>query len=423
MTTLNLGIYAQTELMYKSPNKVPVNQDWRNELKKQKEIEKQFQELWKIRQKTLDTFYNNIFDLPKRIKFEFGYNLGFVLGGLYNYETYKSGFKYEAKEINLNPALCAGLNFNIYWPLAKRLNLLTGTSIGLDIFEFETKKPNPNPFLKDEIVKDNMYTINWSGNLGLMYNPKKFVIHNYVQFGKVFSPSSDFFRNVFGIGIRSLNYLVTINYRYSGGTLINVIQKSETAEQERSYSADAIFLTFSIIGPKLTPKEKEVVKKIKAKYSTEVKLVIKGNTPDLIHQNLIPQTNLKESIYKDFSDSTLNDLLQLALKKEEFEKADAIQMEINKRIQQNKYAKSSNEELKILLENALKMEDYKSAEDIQLEIDKRVKNKLDVNGKTNQTNTPTKKTLKELEEDLKKAMDAEDYKKADEIQKEINKLK
>jgi protein-arginine kinase activator protein McsA len=156
-------------------------------------------------------------------------------------------------------------------------------------------------------------------------------------------------------------------------------------------------------------------------------LVIKGNTPDLIHQNLIPQTNyaepLKESIYKDFSDSTLNDLLQLALKKEEFEKADAIQMEINKRIQQNKYAKSSNEELKILLENALKMEDYKSAEDIQLEIDKRVKNKLDVNGKTNQTNTPTKKTLKELEEDLKKAMDAEDYKKADEIQKEINKLK
>jgi protein-arginine kinase activator protein McsA len=31
--------------------------------------------------------------------------------------------------------------------------------------------------------------------------------------------------------------------------------------------------------------------------------------------------------------------------------------------------------------------------------------------------------MKELEEDLKKAMDAEDYKKADEIQKEINKLK
>ncbi len=427
MTTLVLGIYAQTDLMYKSPNKVPVNQDWRNVLNKQKEIQKQYQELWKIREKTLDTFYNNIFNLPKRIKFEFGYNLGLVLGGLYNYETYKSGLKYEAKEINLNPALCAGLNFNIYWPLAKRLNLLTGTSIGLDIFEFETKKPNPNPFLKDEIVKDDIFTINWSGNLGLMYNPKKFVIHNYVQFGKVFSPSSDFFSNVFGIGIRSQNYLVTINYRYSGGTLINVTQKSETADQERSYSADAIFLTFSIIGPKLTPKEKEVVKKIKAKYDTEVELVINGKAPDLINQNLIPQTNyaepLKESIYKDFSDSTLNDLLQLALKKEEFEKADAIQMEINKRIQQNKYAKSSNEELKILLENALKMEDYKSAEDIQLEIDKRVKNKLDVNDKTNQTNTPTKKTLKELEEDLKKAMDAEDYKKADEIQKEINKLK
>ncbi|MBJ7428601.1 MAG: UvrB/UvrC motif-containing protein [Bacteroidia bacterium] len=58
-----------------------------------------------------------------------------------------------------------------------------------------------------------------------------------------------------------------------------------------------------------------------------------------------------------------------------------------------------------------------------MELDKRVALKKDTKGKTNQTNTPTKKTLKELEEDLKKAMDAEDYKKADEIQKEINKLK
>jgi protein-arginine kinase activator protein McsA len=279
----------------------------------------------------------------------------------------------------------------------------------------------------DEIIEKRMNTINWSANLGLMYNPKNFLIHNYVQFGKVFSPSSDFFSNVFGIGFREKNNLLTINYRYSGGTLINVTQKSETAEQERSYSADAIFLTWSIIGPKLTPKEKEALKKIRAKYNTEVVIVINGKTPDLINQNLIPQTNnieaTKASIYKDLSDSTLNDLLQLALKKEEFEKADIIQQEINKRIQQNKYAKSSNEELKILLENALKIEDYKSAENIQLEIDKRVANKKDIKGNTNQTNTPTKKTLKELEDDLKKAMDAEDYKKADEIQKEINKLK
>ncbi len=419
MTTLVLGIYAQTNLMYNSTNKVPINKE------QLKERNKQLAEVQDLHFKTLDTFYNNIFNSPKRIKFEFGYNLGFVLGGLYNYETYKSGFKYEAKEINLNPSVCGGLNFNIYWPLAKRLNLLTGTSIGIDQSYFETKKTSL--FYSDQIVRVNMNTINWSANLGLMYNPKNFLIHNYVQFGKVFSPSSDFFSNVFGIGIRERNNLLTINYRYSGGTLINVTQKSETADQERSYSADAIFLTWGIIGPKLTPKEKEVIKKIRAKYNTEVLLVINGKAPDLISQTLIPQTNyaepLKESIYKDFSDSTLNDLLQLALKKEEFEKADAIQMEINKRIQQNKYAKSSNEELKILLENALKMEDYKSAEDIQLEIDKRVKNKLDVNDKTNQTNTPTKKTLKELEEDLKKAMDAEDYKKADEIQKEINKLK
>lgn len=419
MTKLVLGIYAQTDLMYKSTNKVPTNKD------QLMERNKQLSKVFEIHSKTLDTFYKNVFNSPKRIKFELGFNFGFVLGGLYNYETYKSGFKYEAKEIKLNSSVCGGLNFNIYWPLAKRLNLLTGTSIGIDQTYFETKKTYL--YLSDEIVRVNMSTINWSANLGLMYNPKNFLIHNYVQFGKVFSPSSDFFGNVFGIGFRENNKLLTINYRYSGGTLINVTQKSEKAEQERSYSADAIFLTFSVIGPKLTPKEKEEFKKIKAKYNTEVQLVFNGKTPDLISQTLIPQTNYletnKASIYKDLSDSTLNDLLQLALKKEEFEKADAIQMEIKNRIQQNKYAKSSNEELKIQLENALKMEDYKSAEDIQLELDKRVKNKTDVNGQTNQTNTPSKKTLKELEEDLKKAMDAEDYKKADEIQKEINKLK
>ena len=419
MTTLVLRIYAQTNLMYKSPNKVPLNKE------QQKEINKQLAEVNKINSKTLDTFYTNVFNSPKRIKFEFGWNIGLVLGGIYNYETYKSGFKYEAKEIELNPSISSGFNFNIYWPLAKRLSLLTGTSIGLDQSRFKTMKTSL--YYSDETIEQKMNTINWIGNIGIMYNPKKFVIHNYIQFGKVFSPSSNFFGNVFGIGVREQNTIVSINYRYSGGTLINVTQKSESAAQERSYSADAIFITMSIFGPKLTPKEKEVLSKIKAKYKAEETRVINGKTTDLINQTSIPKTNyaesLKESIYKDFSDSTLKELLEIALKKEEFEKADAIQIEITKRTNQNKYAKTSNEDLKKLLDEAIKNEDYTTAQIIQLEIDKRVALKKDTKGKTNQTNTPTKKTLKELEDDLKKAMDAEDYKKADEIQKEINKLK
>lgn len=418
MTTLVLRIYAQTNLMYKSQNKVPLNKE------QQKEINKQLAEVNKINSKTLDTFYTNVFNSPKRIKFEFGWNIGLVLGGIYNYETYKSGFKYEAKEIELNPSISSGFNFNIYWPLAKRLSLLTGTSIGLDQSRFKTMKTSL--YYSDETIEQKMNTINWIGNIGLMYNPKKVVIHNYIQFGKVFSPSSNFFGNVFGIGVREQNTIISINYRYSGGTLINVTQKSESVAQERSYSADAIFITLSIFGPKLTPKEREVLKKIDAKYKAEV-LLIRSETPYLINQTLIPQTNYieatKASIYKDLSDSTLNDLLQLALKKEEFEKADIIQQEIKERIQNNKYAKTSDEDLKKLLDEAIKNEDYTTAQIIQLELDKRVTLKKDTKGKTNQTNTPTKKTIKELEEELKKAMDAEDYKKADEIQKEINKLK
>lgn len=409
------AIYAQSDLMYESSN---------NNLDRKEKTKLRYELLSKVESthlKNLDTFYNKIFNTPKKIRFEFGFNYGFNLGGKYNYETYKSGLKLEAKDIDKKAGVSYGLKFNLYWPLVKMLYLQTGLAFGAEKFKVNTI--NSYGVVADE----NMETDYLCGNLGLMFNRNKLVIQNYFQFGQVFSPASGFFGNVTSLGLRSYNSMFSINYRYSGGTLIEVTQRSETSEQERSYKADAIFISYSYLGAFLTPKEKEKLLKIKAQYKSDRLLAIKGKTPDLISQTLIPQTNyaepLKESIYKDFSDSTLNDLLQLALKKEEFEKADAIQMEINKRIQQNKYAKSSNEELKILLENALKMEDYKSAEDIQLELDKRLKNKTDVDGQTNQINTPTKKTLKELEEDLKKAMDAEDYKKADEIQKEINKLK
>jgi excinuclease UvrABC helicase subunit UvrB len=108
---------------------------------------------------------------------------------------------------------------------------------------------------------------------------------------------------------------------------------------------------------------------------------------------------------------------------EKYSEANDIQAEITKRAEQNKYAKLSTEELKKQLEVALKAEDYAKVEALQKEIDKRTGQKKDKTTPDNSSKQPAKKSVKDLEQDLKKAMDAEDYKKADEIQKEIKKLK
>lgn len=409
------AIYAQSDLMYESSNN---NWDRKEKTKLRYEL---LSKVESTNRRNLDTFYNTIFNTPKKLRFELGFNYGFALGGKYNYETYKSGLKLEAKDVEKKPGVSYGLKLNLYWPLVKMLYLQTGLAFGAEKFKVNTI--NSNGVETDE----NMETNFLCGNLGLMYNKNKLVIQNYLQIGQVLSPVSSFFGNVTSLGFRSYNSMFSINYRYSGGTLIEVTQKSETSEQERSYKADAIFFSYSYLGAFLSRKEKETLLKIKAQYKSDRLLAIKGKTPDFINQTLISPKNYLESTkasnYKDLSDSTLNDLLQLALKKEEFEKADIIQQEIKERIQKNKYAKTSDEDLKKLLDEAIKNEDYTTAQIIQLELDKRVALKKDTKGKTNQTNTPTKKTLKELEEDLKKAMEAEDYKKADEIQKEINKLK
>lgn len=415
MASCFISTNAQTDLMYKSTNN-------NLELKEQqKERHKLLAKVERTHLRNLDTFYNTIFNSPKRLRFEFGLNYGFVLGGKYNYETYKSGIKLEAKDVALKPNVCYGLKFNVYWPLVKLLFLQTGIAFGAEKFKVTTV--NSYGVVTDE----NMETDYLCGNLGLLYNRNKLVVQNYFQFGQVFSPASGFFGNVTGVGFRNHNSMISINYRYSGGTLINVTQKSESSSQERSYSANAIFISYGYIGAILTPKEKAELSKMKEKYKSEKSLTITGKTNNINYQILPTQTNNiespKESVYKELTDSTLKDLLQMALKKEEYEKADAIQTEINKRIQQNKYVKSSNEELKIQLENALKMEDYKAAEDIQGEIDKRNNLKKDNNTKTSNQKQSSKKSLNELEQDLKKAMNEEDYKKADEIQKEINKLK
>jgi protein-arginine kinase activator protein McsA len=117
-------------------------------------------------------------------------------------------------------------------------------------------------------------------------------------------------------------------------------------------------------------------------------------------------------------------MLANATKDERYNDANNIQIELDKRKVLNKYANFNNEELKTKLETAIKDENYAEAEIIQKEIDKRTKlNKTEKNDSNKQGNQPAKKTLKELESDLKNAMDVEDYKKADEIQKEINNLK
>lgn len=417
----SIKLNAQSDLLYGSGT-VPLND------KQQKKIHKaQLNHNNLMNQKAIDSMYGVIIGNAKKIKFEIALDYGFVLTGKYNYETYKSGFKFQAKDVELKTNTTAAFKFNIYWPLVKNLNLLTGTTFGVESFKVETSTTNGSKY------DENMNTVNWCANLGLMYNPKNFLIHNYFQLGKVFDPSSGFFGNVTGIGWRSGINLYSFNYRYSGGSLIEVTQKSEFAPQERTYQADAVFFTVSRLIVKTNAQEKATLAAINAKYKANTEAILAGTygnqnfnttfplpTPPFENNNKIENNKVNASIYKDVSDSTLNELLQIALKKEEYEKADLIQQEIKKRTQQNKYAKTSDEELKNLLENALKIEDYNTAEVIQAEIDKREALKKDTKGKTNSS---TKKTLKELEDDLKKAMDAEDYKKADEIQKEINKLK
>jgi hypothetical protein len=130
-----------------------------------------------------------------------------------------------------------------------------------------------------------------------------------------------------------------------------------------------------------------------------------------------------KSNYTNYSDEELKKLLDQATAAEKYSEANDIQAEITKRIEQNKYSKLSTEELKKQLEAALKAEDYTKAEALQKEIDKRVSQKKDKTTPDKSSKEPAKKSVKDLEQDLKKAMDAEDYKKADEIQKEINKLK
>lgn len=144
---------------------------------------------------------------------------------------------------------------------------------------------------------------------------------------------------------------------------------------------------------------------------------IESNTPAPV----TPTTTKAD--YSKYNDEELKKLLDQATASEKYSEANDIQAEITKRTEQNKYSKLSTEELKKQLEAALKAEDYTKAEALQKELDKRAGQKKDKTTPDNSSKQPTKKSIKDLEEDLKKAMDAEDYKKADEIQKEINKLK
>lgn len=406
-----LIVKGQSDLMYKNTsNKASVNQTT-------KEQQKQLSQNHIAHGKSIDSFYNVLLSNPKRVKIQAVYGIGFTLNGKYNYETFDANIKYEAKNVTLGTSPVYNIAVNAYLPIVDQLHLLTGVNFGFDGLSV------------NKVSKSNetMWTFNLAANLGLSYNPKGLILQNYFQLGQVFGPMSGFFGNVTGIGFRMGTRTYTLNYRYSGGTSVNVTQSTPTSDKERTYSADAIYLTIGDIAVKMNKEEEAKLKAINNKYENYNKAIINGTNysstanPNLANNILKPEP--EESLYKDFTDSTLNDLLQIALKNEEFEKADAIQTEINKRIKQNKYAKNNDAELKILLENALKIEDYKTADDIQKEIDKRKSLNKENKTKANNQKQAAKKSLKELEDELKKAMDAEDYKKADEIQKEINKLK
>lgn len=227
------------------------------------------------------------------------------------------------------------------------------------------------------------------------------------------------FKNGVRLGV-SQRFSGETKYEYSYEYLpFNNTYYFENLNSTYNASLTTLFIGYSI-------KLKDIKKKTPSKNNK-----ISDNNPSTPNYNLVPiddNTPIKENTtaktnYSKYSDEELKTLLDQATVAEKYSEANEIQTEITKRTNQNKYTKTSDDDLKKLLDEAIKKEDYNSAQIIQLELDKREALKKDTKGKTNQTNTPTKKTLKELEVDLKKAMDAEDYKKADEIQKEINKLK
>lgn len=307
--------------------------------------------------------------------------------------------------------------------------------------QIQTEKSKSSEIILNETV--NFNTISILTNLGIEKRFGGFYIGADLGFGLavVTNNKSDIIPgtdNNFSTKIVAING--GLGYQFKNGVRLGVSQRfSGETKYEYSYesfpfsntywfeSSNATYnanLTTIFIGYSIKLKDTK-----KKTPSTNNK--ISDNNPSTPNYNLVPidaNTPFKENItaktnYSKYSDEELKTLLDQATVAEKYSKANEIQTEITKRTNQNKYAKTSDEDLKKLLDEAIKKEDYTTAQIIQLEIDKRVALKKDAKGKTDQTNTPTKKTLKELEVDLKKAMDAEDYKKADEIQKEINKLK
>jgi len=307
--------------------------------------------------------------------------------------------------------------------------------------QIQTEKSKSDKIILNETV--NFSTTSILTNVGVEKRFGGFYIGADLGFGLgiVTNNKNDIIQgtdNTFAKAIVAIN--ASLGYQFKNGIRIGTSQRfSGDTKYEYSYSYDPMFNTFyfeknnSSYSSSLTTlfigysiKLKDTKKKTP---STTNK--ISDNNPSTPNYNLVPidantptkETSTAKTDYSKYSDQELKKLLDQATVAEKYSEANEIQTEITKRTNQNKYAKTSDEDLKKLLDEAIKNEDYTTAQIIQLELDKRVALKKDTKGKTNQTNTPTKKTLKELEEDLKKAMDAEDYKKADEIQKEINKLK
>ncbi|MCF8429567.1 MAG: hypothetical protein K9G64_05495, partial [Bacteroidia bacterium] len=150
-------------------------------------------------------------------------------------------------------------------------------------------------------------------------------------------------------------------------------------------------------------------------YNIKLKDTKKKGQTNIYNNNINSNIPLAPVVinYANYSIEELNRMLANATKDERYNDANNIQIELDKRKVLNKYANFNNEELKTKLETAIKDENYAEAEIIQKEIDKRTKlNKTEKNDSNKQGNQPAKKTLKELESDLKNAMDVEDYKKA-----------
>ncbi len=153
----------------------------------------------------------------------------------------------------------------------------------------------------------------------------------------------------------------------------------------------------------------------------------KGQTTDVGHANdqgtPSPTGTEPARDYSKYSDSDLQNMLQIAASKTDLDAMLGLQKEIDSRKSISAYAAYSYVQLQGLLNKAVDKEDYKEADRIKTELKKRDQNKGMPAAKPEKSNDLESMSVEELTNLKNEALDKEDYTKAQQIQLIINKKK